>query len=237
MQGMSIALASLAVAVLAVPRLTVRLDVGEVPAPHSAVVAGALAEAARIWAPYGIAVVRADGGKPCGPSAPETVAITVKLVDADPPARERLWSSPLGAITFAADGEPEPLLLVYLTAIKRLGAQARVLPLEESEWPIARRVSVTGIIVGRVLAHEIGHYVLKSPRHAASGLMRSNQLVVDLAGRHADLFTLAADDRERLERLLTPGELAWAAKAGAVSEPAAPPPDGGAPANRTTARR
>jgi hypothetical protein len=57
--------------------------------------------------------------------------------------------------------------------------------------------------LGRAAAHELGHFLLGSPAHAASGLMRASY---DRPGRLVDrsgAFTLDPSNRERLrERLL-----------------------------------
>jgi Zn-dependent protease with chaperone function len=58
---------------------------------------------------------------------------------------------------------------------------------------------VLGRVLGRVLAHEIGHYVLRSPRHASGGLMASLQFADDLIALSRHRFMLTAPDRARLE--------------------------------------
>jgi hypothetical protein len=60
------------------------------------------------------------------------------------------------------------------------------------------RDQVFGRVLGRVLAHEIGHYVLRSPRHAVDGLMRSVQLADDLVAPSRHRFALTAPDRAKL---------------------------------------
>ena len=66
---------------------------------------------------------------------------------------------------------------MFLTDIERLIAVgARSLGLSEWHWPETMREEIVGRVLGRVLAHEIGHYVLRSPQHAANGLMRPLQL-------------------------------------------------------------
>jgi hypothetical protein len=57
--------------------------------------------------------------------------------------------------------------------------------------------------LGRVLAHEIGHFVLALPSHAPSGLMRPAFTGRELAGLDRQAFALSAELRPRLrERLL-----------------------------------
>ncbi|MBI3402415.1 MAG: hypothetical protein HY048_13420 [Acidobacteria bacterium] len=40
---------------------------------------------------------------------------------------------------------------------------ARVLGASETQWPRAMRERIFGRVMGRVLAHEIGHFVLGTP--------------------------------------------------------------------------
>lgn len=54
-------------------------------------------------------------------------------------------------------------------------------------------------MLGRVLAHEIGHYVLRSPQHAADGLMRSLQLADDLVAPSRQRLSLTPAEAARLE--------------------------------------
>jgi hypothetical protein len=38
-----------------------------------------------------------------------------------------------------------------------------------------------GVVLGRAVAHEIGHFLLATPTHAASGLMRARIAAADFA--------------------------------------------------------
>jgi hypothetical protein len=49
-----------------------------------------------------------------------------------------------------------------------------------------------------VLAHELGHFLLRSRWHAQSGLMRPVQTTADLVGPERALFTLSTPDAARL---------------------------------------
>lgn len=57
-------------------------------------------------------------------------------------------------------------------------------------------------VLGRVLAHEIGHYVLRSPGHAPSGLMRAVQTASELGEIAPVRYQLSAIDVRRLRQLL-----------------------------------
>ena len=155
--------------------------------PHTAVLspavrAYAIAEAAAIWSGRGVLV---DDDEPCSPTV-----LTVAVATAPPPGRHGL-RPPLAAITFGPDGTPEPRVVVYLSEIQRLLGSARFLGLDEAQWPPSLREELVGRAVGRVLAHEIGHYLLRSRAHTESGLMRSFQRADDLVGVARAPFTPA----------------------------------------------
>jgi hypothetical protein len=51
---------------------------------------------------------------------------------------------------------------------------------------------------GRALAHEIGHFLLRSRHHSAAGLMRARQSAYDLVSVDRRGFTLTAEEEARL---------------------------------------
>ena len=57
-------------------------------------------------------------------------------------------------------------------------------------------------ILGRVVAHETGHYVLRSPGHAPSGLMRAVQTAAELGEMPTMRYRLSANDVRRLHHVL-----------------------------------
>src|SRR5437899_12984476 len=74
----------------------------------------ALAEAAALWAPYGIVVDAADT---CA-SAPDDALILGVAVEAPPLASlARTWYGPLGSIAFDGAGAPLPTITIHLTAL------------------------------------------------------------------------------------------------------------------------
>lgn len=163
------------------------------PVPIDAtVVRRAVAEAAAIWAPYGFALDRADA---CGRSTAKTLLLTIGIAGTAMPGRPPIV---LGTIVFAPDGTPEPRITLFLDEVLRFVAGARVLGAEEWQWPRLLREQIMGRILGRVLAHEIGHYVLVDRRHTGAGLMRSIQRSDELAAPSRAGFTLSADQAAQL---------------------------------------
>jgi hypothetical protein len=157
--------------------------------------AHAVAEAAAIWAPHGVTVDAAD---PCaGDAVHDGSRLTIAIVTSSPRAAAD-WRGPLGAITFEPDGTPGSTIMVYLSSIRWFIRDTRVLGVEECRWPDGLRDLIIGRVVGRVLAHEIGHYVLQSPRHTASGLMRPMHTANTLVEPSRSGFELSASDISRL---------------------------------------
>src|SRR5471032_308281 len=155
--------------------------------PHTLrpeVVRSAVAEAADIWAPYGVII---DAAGPCGWAPDESTVLEVVTVERvrgiDPHAPPLLapgWHGALGAVTFAPDGAPAPVVTVFMSDLLALVARSTVLGMVEAQWPQALRERVVGRVLGRVIAHEVGHVVLRMPRHTGGGLMRPLQLANDL---------------------------------------------------------
>jgi hypothetical protein len=173
--------------------LHVALTVPTTRTVRPAVVNAALAEAAGVWAPYGVAVGPDDSSRFAH------IVLAVVLIENHRPGVMPGWRGALGAITFDPGGTPMPAITVFLSDIERFIADARVLGMPSLDWPPRLRDQVFGRVLGRVLAHEIGHYLLRSPRHAPSGLMRSLQPVEDLVAPSRHRFMLTASEVARLE--------------------------------------
>ena len=60
--------------------------------------------------------------------------------------------------------------------------------------PMARVEQLLGRALGRALAHELGHYLMASPAHARSGLMRGNQQADDFFWPDSRAFDVGDED-------------------------------------------
>jgi hypothetical protein len=157
-----------------------------------------IAEAGGIWRRYGVTVLHTSDDL-----ARVDVRLNVILQSRNVPAggRRRDYRAyadeGLGAIVFDTSGRPAATIALNLHAIA-----ATIERTPAAVWP---PVPTMARALGRVLAHEIGHYVLALPAHAPSGLMRANFAAGELAeaGRHN--FALSAELlprlRARLQRL------------------------------------
>jgi hypothetical protein len=166
----------------------------------------ALAEAAAIWRPYRVVV----DARPCDASAGFTAVISVSIRrtarTADP-----IWRMPLGALAFR-DGVPFPAIAVFVDEVVRIVAAAGVHGTSELTWPPALRDHIVGRVIGRVLAHEIGHFLLRDMRHTPTGLMRTTHSGADLVSPLRHRFGLTKEAAARVAA--TVGEERGPAEAG-----------------------
>jgi hypothetical protein len=150
----------------------------------------AVAEAAAVWAPYGVEV-KADACTPCEPWTILNVVFTGRH-HAD------TQEGSIGSIEFASN-TPRPNVSLYVADVRdlideTLGEGTRA-------WPTAQRDVVEGRALGRALAHEVGHYLLRTRDHTRSGLMRANQPIPMLIDRDRRRFSLSRPEVARLDVL------------------------------------
>jgi hypothetical protein len=158
-----------------------------------------IAEADTIWRAYGVRVSQ----PPPGAWGPDLVRLTVRLDEGRPPAGALAGGRTsdgegLGAIWFAEDGTPADTIAVSLGAVSARVMRAGVGGHSIASWPPALADAAVGRALGRVLAHEIGHYLLASPVHSKAGLMRAGFDGRQLAEWDRSSFVL---DRSALPRL------------------------------------
>jgi len=183
----------------------------------------AVVEAAAIWAPYGVDVRSAA---PCGlfdDSTSLTVAIEDEVVRPGPDAR---YTGTFGAIRFT-NGVPAPAIVVFYDAMIRLTDTALLRDTPLIAWPNAFRTFILGRVIGRVLAHEIGHFLLQLHGHSAGGLMRAQPSVAELVDANRGRFALSAADQARWARVRDGGGASTAAsatRADTVRRPEPPAP-------------
>jgi hypothetical protein len=130
-----------------------------------------IAEADAIWHRYGVSVVWSSTND----VGPDDVVLAVSLRPLPPAAAgdRRAVSHAmetggrLGAIRFCDGGTPEPVITLDPAAVRALLATTRARVWQGSPATVGRAL-------GRVLAHEIGHFLLAFPAHTQSGLMRAS---------------------------------------------------------------
>ena len=146
-------------------RIALAFDAGTPASMRTSIVQ----EAARVWAPYGIALADAAVSPPAGDGL-----LRVAIVDRPAPDTN---DRALGSIPYH-DGVFDASISLYAGTASGLvsaALESSGAPGASSPWPPAYYDALLGRVLGRALAHEIGHYLLHTRNHSASGLMRAVQ--------------------------------------------------------------
>lgn len=165
-----------------------------------------LGDVVTTWRPYlNIDVVDSVGTDDRSGPVERARVLTVRFTERDRPAANRETVT-VGWIEFV-DAEPTSVLNISLAAADSWAARGRVAGQSLSTLPYRARRPLVHRTVAQSIAHEIGHFVLRSTRHATHGLMqanlRVNQLTTRPAGSAAWRLT-RAEERLLAERMLAP---------------------------------
>jgi hypothetical protein len=177
-------------------RTNLRLIVDAAHVLSTATRTNAIAEASRIWSRYDVSLLTDDDGR-CAPESPAAITVTI-----DASHESSSGDAGLGAIGFAADGLPDSSIVLRLDAVARIATSAPFMGVHPALWPSGLRDEIIARALGRALAHEIGHYLLRSPHHANAGLMRARQKGSALGSPSDRPFALTPPDRARLRLTL-----------------------------------
>jgi len=179
----------------------------------------AVAEAARIWTPYGVVLDAVDGVASCAAG----LASLRVLFDLEPAVREsgedHHGTDGLGVIRFDGEGAPESTTTIHYGAVTRIATSGEVMGLSPAQWPARLRDDIVARAVGRVLAHEVGHFLLRWPHHPDSGLMRGEFRASSLADPDDSAFSLTVVDRARFQIVSAAGLHAPAARSATKCQP------------------
>lgn len=147
------------------------------------------AEADAIWQPAGIVLechrIRSDR---------ETNGLTVTIDDRDARLEP---DKALGWIPFTNDA-PERSIFLSQAYAEELVRLTPGLP----NVTIASHEILIGRVLGRALAHEVGHYLLRSKLHTTHGLMRTGRAGDEFLALSRDGFELTADEWSAAARSL-----------------------------------
>jgi hypothetical protein len=180
---------------LSTPPQKLRIDIavdGVTPPPRF--LAAAIEEAADIWAAYGVKI-QSPGTHDAGHEG--AVRLVVKVA---PSANKHAQAGALGSIAFTGDA-PEPTIELYPAAASALIA-AVAFNRREDGWPAAAQDRILARVLGRALAHEVGHFLLRSKTHSTQGLMRAEHGGAALMAPDHRGFSLSADDVRRFRAVL-----------------------------------
>jgi hypothetical protein len=155
-----------------------------------AVLAFVRAEVSAIWRQYGVEIVWEEQWTPERPK-PE---LWVQFVDVALMSKKVKGSPAVAWIPFAS-GVPLPYVRVSkpnATALLKTRSWFDGRPLSDATEEM--RNQALGRIIGRALAHEVGHFLLAAPAHATSGLMRASLDPERLVNPGTEHFKLQASD-------------------------------------------
>jgi hypothetical protein len=99
----------------------------------------------------------------------------------------------LGSIRFV-DAVPEHRIAIYPHAIASLVSTVSFAGVDGGKWPTGLRDAILGRVTGRALAHELGHFLLRSRYHSRRGLMRAEPFLRDFVSLDCRAFFLSAED-------------------------------------------
>jgi hypothetical protein len=166
-------------------------------------------EAEAIWQSYGVAIEWIDGERPLvGDLERPTDSIRiVRDVTAGPGTSAGRM---LGAVLFLEGrAAAEKTVTISVETVQRLVGNTRWANRRIAEWPPSVRHDLVGRALGRVLAHEIGHYLLVWRGHSPDGLMQTSFRGEALVGFDRGGFMLAQHLmprlRSRMAQLVPPG--------------------------------
>lgn len=176
----------------------VELTIVGAPTPPD-VVRHAVDQAADIWRSHGVIIATAGDGSPCGIESP--VEFVTVVMSAAPQVSAQLKLPRLGEIVFGADGEPYAEIVIASEFL-----QQETEKLTWSGQPLANRPETlrqraAGRAIGRVLAHELGHYLLRTRGHAHRGLMRPVYALPALLEPDTHKYSLDEAEAARLRTL------------------------------------
>jgi hypothetical protein len=159
------------------------LVVNEAGIAHEALDAAA-AEAGAIWAGAGVRLEWTFAPTSFTRSDADTVFVVIRHALRTPPASggtEPSASHALGRISFATDGRPANLIEVSFDALTGLVMAGEAFDRPIPTLPLANRLAMLGRGLGRVVAHELGHW-FRGRGHVAVGVMKAGFDTRDLVG-------------------------------------------------------
>ena len=178
---------------------SVTISVHSAPAISPVIVDRTLEEASAIWRPTGVTFkwqkesssVRAEANPP-RPTRPRV------LID-DERGTPRGAASPMGWVNFVGE-EPDGDIHISHGNAERFvltvggidGAARRMTP--------AERFLLLGRTLGRALAHEIGHYLLKSREHTTNGLMKGRRTIQEFIDKERRGFEIDSLQHDAIVR-------------------------------------
>ena len=143
-------------------------------------------EIANIW---GAAGVRVTSGRYADPVPAGRALISLRIVGEQ---WQRGGRTVLGWVTPDVHEQQTPTIFISHSGVRALLARAQFRGRAFTLQPVILRDRLTAQAIGRVAAHELGHYFLQSTHHQERGLMRANYMTTDLVAPSLKPFEIPA---------------------------------------------
>src|SRR5262245_59600961 len=151
----------------------------------------AIDQVQQIWQRAGVAVTSGRRGEA---AIPGEAIVSLRIVGvAAPPSRR--GAPVLGWTAVDKQGKPEPVLIVSLPSIAALVSSTEFAGMPVKRLTYEMRSNLIARAIGRVAAHELGHYLLEQVGHRDGGLMRPAHSARDLVVDCLDPFRLSGDEQ------------------------------------------
>jgi hypothetical protein len=124
-------------------------------------------------------------------------ALRALVVERESTTGNSVHQWPVGELLF--DQSENAVAVASIEAAERVLATAA-----RADEPTALHERRLGVILGRALAHEMGHYLLNTPGHARRGLMRASIDARDFADLRSGAFFLDAPAGEWIRAAVAP---------------------------------
>lgn len=178
------------------PQPLARLELLLTTAPSlpEAARASMISEAAAIWQTQGVAI---DWLPAAAVRTPSKHRLRVLVIDRRQSGSIRDEAFTVGELLRPANGHP--IAMMSIESAQRLLASVRG---RAGYDLIAVDRQRLGLVLGRALAHEIGHYLLETHTHARQGLMRPQFNALEFTDRRDQTFLLDQTASEWLKSRL-----------------------------------
>src|SRR5262245_13501872 len=172
-----------------VPPMTVNVYSSRSISPH--LVKEALHEAGAVWNDAGITLAWrvVPGGKPEYSATPHVV------INDDQGRTPKGGQTPIGWVEFRRPDDPDQEIHVSRGNGLKLLRTSAGLGRSIDRMPPAEIDVLLGRMLGRALAHELGHFLLRSNVHTESGLMRAGRSVREFLATGRRGFEVDASQR------------------------------------------
>ena len=168
------------------PRLTVHLSIDQSAGLSPLQMQLAVDEVRKIWIDAQVAVTSGPYGEPYGPGQ---ATISLRILRIPLPVKDDAERT-LGWVTPGADGRSAPVLFVSLSAVTEAVLATDAFDMTVKRLTRALQDRLIAQAIGRVAAHELGHYLLQHAGHHDRGLMRRRYVAVELVADWLDPFKI-----------------------------------------------